>query len=216
MTESSSRSIEPWIFDDWNELLYYCAKTQEYLLGAVLNLKYAIETDRHHTLIRSMSTRLKSLDSVKAKLGRLHLEVTPQSASASLHDIIGIRIICSYLDDIPEVVDELRTIDQFEILEIKDYIHHPKPSGYRSLHLIGICTGSGRPVLCEMQLRTTAMDSWAALEHQMRYKKGLPQSDYVNEELLACADLLYASDVKMQNVHVYLKKQGLQVENSDF
>lgn len=196
----------PRAFEDWNQLLYACSKTQEYLLNSVLDLKYSLEREHHHTMIRSMSGRLKTLESIRSKLARFDLADTPQNASENLHDIAGIRIICSYLNDIEPVMEALKALEKLEILQVKDYISHPKPSGYRSMHLVGICSASGFPVLCEIQLRTAAMDSWASLEHQMRYKKGLPDYEFVNRELLTCASLLHESDLKMQNIFEYLQK----------
>lgn len=196
--------LKVWEAEDWMELMKACSKTQEYLITSVLNLKYSIERNRKHTLLRSISGRLKTLESIKHKLARLNLEVSPQAASISLHDIVGIRVICSYINDIAQVVDAIEEIENFEITEIKDYISNPKPSGYRSLHVIGICTASGYPVQCEIQLRTTAMDSWAALEHQLRYKKSIPKSQYVDEQLLHCSSILFESDEIMQKIHDYL------------
>ncbi|MBF0579264.1 GTP pyrophosphokinase family protein [Erysipelotrichaceae bacterium RD49] len=198
-----------WTTDDWDEMLYTCSRTQEYLLTSLLNLKYSIERDHHHTMLRSISSRLKSRESIEKKLVRYRFEVSAASACQNLHDIIGLRVILSYIDDIYSLVDALSTIENYQILEIKDYIKHPKKTGYRSLHVIGRCDATnGRPVLCEIQLRTTAMDSWAALEHQLRYKKDLPDSDYVNRELLECAKMLNETDIKMQQIHRYLDVQN--------
>lgn len=203
-----------WTDASWGDLLSACSQTQEYLLNSILNLKYSVERKRNHSLIRSLSARLKTVNSLQAKLRRLNLDVSVLNAATVLHDIAGIRIICSYLDDTASVIEELKTIDQYRILEIKDYITTPKPSGYRSLHVIGECTISGKPVLCEIQLRTTAMDSWAALEHQMRYKKGLPDSEYVNKELLECSALLYESDCRMQQIHSYIHDHRAVLEKN--
>ncbi|MEY8310253.1 GTP pyrophosphokinase family protein [Erysipelotrichaceae bacterium 51-3] len=198
-----------WSTDDWDEMLYTCSRTQEYMLTSLLNLKYSVERDHHHTMLRSISGRLKTRESIEKKLVRYRFEVSPASACQNLHDIIGLRIICSYIDDIYSVVEVLNSIDHYRILEVKDYIKHPKKSGYRSLHVIGLCTAvQNRPVLCEIQLRTTAMDSWAALEHQLRYKKNLPDSEYVNRELLECATMLNQTDVKMQRIHRFLDIQN--------
>ncbi|MGM9959744.1 MAG: GTP pyrophosphokinase family protein [Allobaculum sp.] len=196
-----------WLADDWSELLRICAVCQEHLIQEILNMKYDVERDRHHTVLRNISGRLKTLDSIQNKLVRYNFEVSPQSACENLHDIVGIRIICSYLKDIEEVVEALHHLPKFEVIEVKDYIANPKPSGYRSLHVIGITTIEGYGVQCEIQLRTTAMDSWAALEHQLRYKKGLPDSKFVNQELLECAQLLEQSDIKMQAIHDYIDTQ---------
>lgn len=194
-----------WLADDWLELQRVCAGCQEHLTQEILNMKYEIERNHHHTVLRNISGRLKTLDSIQNKLVRYGFEVSPQSACANLHDIVGIRIICSYLKDIEDVVEALSNLPKFEVTEIKDYIAHPKPSGYRSLHVIGITTIEGIGIQCEIQLRTTAMDSWAALEHQLRYKKELPDSTFVNQELLECATLLEQSDIKMQAIHDYIE-----------
>ncbi len=206
--------LECWRNTEWSNLLQSCSKTQEYLLNTILNIKYEIERYRNHSLIRSMSARLKAMDSLKAKLVRLGYEVTPENAAFVLHDIVGIRIICSYLNDIETVIDLLKKMDHFQITEIKDYVRHPKPSGYRSVHVIGICDSSGRPVQCEIQLRTTAMDSWAALEHQMRYKKDLPESEFVNQELFKCAQLLFETDCRMQRIHSFVHDQRTSPANT--
>lgn len=193
-----------WLTDDWLELQRVCAICQEHLTQEILDMKYEIERESQHTILRNISGRLKTLDSIQNKLVRYGFEVSPQSACKNLHDIVGIRIICSYLKDIEDVVEALHHLPKFEVIEIKDYITNPKPSGYRSLHVIGISTIEGFGVQCEIQLRTTAMDSWAALEHQLRYKKNLPDSNFVNQELLECAALLELSDIKMQAIHDYI------------
>ncbi|EJW99997.1 RelA/SpoT domain-containing protein [gut metagenome] len=160
-----------WLADDWLEIQRVGAVCQEHLTQQILDMKYDVERGRHHTVLRNISGRLKTLDSIQNKLVRYGFEVSPQSACKNLHDIVGIRIICSYLKDIEDVVEALHNLPKFEVIEIKDYITNPKPSGYRSLHVIGITTLDGLGIQCEIQLRTTAMDSWAALEHQLRYKK---------------------------------------------
>lgn len=202
-----------WDNASWKELLEHCSKAQEYLLNSILDLKYEVERNRNHSLIRSLSARLKTMDSLTSKLKRMNLEPSVVNAATILHDIAGIRIICSYLDDINTVISQLEHIPHYEILEVKDYVHNPKPSGYRSVHVIGLCDISGRPVRCEIQLRTTAMDSWAALEHQMRYKKDLPDCDFVNHELFECARMLYETDCRMQVIHGYLHNQALDLAN---
>lgn len=194
-----------YLAEDYGDMFAVLSKAQDLLLRQVLNLKYDMERNTGHTLIRSISGRLKSLEGIQSKLRRLNLPVSPQSACENLHDIVGIRIICSYLDDIPVIIDSLRKLDLIDILEERDYISHPKASGYRSMHvIIRIHTWAG-DVLGEIQIRTTAMDSWAALEHQMRYKKNLAYNEYVNKELLEVAELLYETDQRMQNIFQVLQ-----------
>lgn len=196
-----------WIPTGWQDLMIECTNVQDYLLHCVLDLKYDLERRTGHTVIRSVSSRLKTYDSLRRKLERLEQPVTPESAASALHDIVGIRIICSYLGDVRKVLGELSHLGGFTITEIKDYISRPKPSGYRSLHVIGVCGAGGHPVACEFQLRTTAMDSWAALEHQMRYKKDFPQSDFVNAELYDCSCLLFENDLRMERIFHYIQNQ---------
>lgn len=198
---------EHWTPQDWRELLKACSKTQNYLIDSIIDLKCIIEQNRRHTLIRSLSSRLKDLEDIHIKLLRYGFEDNPTSAFKNLHDIVGIRLICSYLNDIYEVMNALSTLENFTIVQIKDYIKDPKLSGYHSLHVIGVCDISGYPIQCEIQIRTTGMDSWAALEHQMRYKKNLPDSQYVNQELLDIANTLYECDVRMQTLHNFVDDQ---------
>lgn len=212
----SENEKEEWNDRSWKQLMETCLKTHDYILRSVLNLKYDLERNRNHSLIRSISGRLKTMDSLSAKLQRLGYEVTVKDAAEVLHDIVGIRIVCSYLNDIYSAIERLQTLDRIQITEIKDYVAHPKPSGYRSVHVIGLCDITGENIQFEIQLRTTAMDSWAALEHQMRYKKDLPESIFVNQELYECAQMLFETDCRMQTIHSYLHDrraaQNLEME----
>lgn len=189
----------------WHSLFSLCAKAQESLLHVLLDLKYDLERSTKHTIIRSVSGRLKSSQSVHAKLQRFNLEDSPQSAYENLHDIAGIRLICSYLEDLDRVRDALLAHRGLEVLEVKDYVRRPKASGYRSIHVIVRICVQDFPVQCEIQLRTAAMDSWAALEHQLRYKATPGMSGKISAELTECADLLYEADCRMQKIHTELK-----------
>ena len=122
------------------------------------------------------------------------------------HDIAGVRVICSFPDDIYMLADCLLSQDDITLLEKKDYIKNPKPGGYRSLHLIvsvPIFLQDGkRNMTVEVQLRTIAMDFWASLEHKLRYKKDIPadKAKYLEDEMLACAQISADLDMRMQNV----------------
>jgi len=154
--------------------------------------------------IRSYSSRIKEPMSILGKLERKNLPFTLEAIRENLNDIAGVRIICEYIKDIYTIRDILCVLPHGTILQEKDYIKNPKENGYRSLHFVvelqlpGLQEGEN--VKCEIQLRTTAMDSWAGLEHNMRYKKNRQQSDQINIDLKRCADTLFETDVQMQRI----------------
>ena len=154
--------------------------------------------------IHSVTSRIKSPDSTRQKLARHGLPYTIDNVMNNLHDIAGVRIICKYITDIYHVRDLLLKSDQYTFIKEKDYIKTPKPSGYRSLHLIVetdvSVDGENRKIRCEIQLRTSAMDSWASLEHNMRYKSDLPENEQINESLKSCAEALHNTDLEMQRI----------------
>ena len=125
--------------------------------------------------------RIKAENSMKEKCARMGLPLSPKSALYEIHDAIGLRIVCNFIDDIYDIVQYLRTLPDVEIVQEKDYIKNVKPNGYRSYHLIlnvacpfeDVFGQTPGHYFAEVQLRTIAMDSWAALEHQVTYKKNL-------------------------------------------
>ena len=154
--------------------------------------------------IHSVTSRIKSPDSTRQKLARHGLPYTIDNVMNNLNDIAGVRIICKYITDIYHVRDLLLKSDRYAFIKEKDYIKTPKPSGYRSLHLIVetdvSIDGENRKIRCEIQLRTSAMDSWASLEHNMRYKSDLPENEQINESLKSCAEALHNTDLEMQRI----------------
>ena len=154
--------------------------------------------------IHSVTSRIKSPDSTRQKLARHGLPYTIDNVMNNLNDIAGVRIICKYITDIYHVRDLLLKSDRYTFIKEKDYIKTPKPSGYRSLHLIVetdvSVDGKNRKIRCEIQLRTSAMDSWASLEHNMRYKSDLPENEQINESLKSCAEALHNTDLEMQRI----------------
>ena len=154
--------------------------------------------------IHSVTSRIKSPDSTRQKLARHGLPYTIDNVMNNLNDIAGVRIICKYITDIYHVRDLLLKSDRYTFIKEKDYIKTPKSSGYRSLHLIVetdvSVDGENRKIRCEIQLRTSAMDSWASLEHNMRYKSDLPENEQINESLKSCAEALHNTDLEMQRI----------------
>lgn len=159
--------------------------------------------------IHSFSSRIKEPHSIHKKLRKMHKPLSLDSMQHNLNDIAGCRIIVSYLEDVYMVRDELLKDGIITLLQEKDYIRHPKKNGYRSLHLIAVVPVDMKDktmeVKVEIQIRTYAMDCWASLEHQLRYKKDLPADARVDEELAECARLSFQTDVLMQDILNRLK-----------
>lgn len=154
--------------------------------------------------IDSIKSRVKSPRSIVKKLRRRGFPVSLASMMENLNDIGGIRVICPFIEDIYTVADMLVRQDDLTLIEQKDYIKNPKPNGYRSLHMILevpiFLSDSTKPVRVELQLRTIAMDFWASLEHQLRYKADVAVPPYIAADLKACADVIAATDEEMQRI----------------
>ena len=155
--------------------------------------------------IHHIESRLKSIQSIMEKLSRKQRRVSMESAVENLTDIAGIRVICSYVQDVYTVAKLLTSQDDIRLVEMRDYIRNPKPNGYRSLHLIvevPVFLQEGRiPVPVEVQIRTIAMDFWASLEHSMRYKaNGIVPQD-ICDELQQVGEDIALLDNKMQSIH---------------
>ena len=170
----------------------------------VLNMEFNAQFARNP--IESIKTRIKSPASIYEKMQRLGKRPTVANIESELNDVAGVRVICSFLDDIYRLADMLAQQDDVKVLRVKDYIKNPKPSGYRSLHLIveiPIFLSSGkRPMRVEVQLRTIAMDFWASLEHKLRYKKNIPEGQLMEiaRELSLCADIVSRTDEQMLSI----------------
>ena len=129
---------------------------------------------------------------------------SPESIERNLHDVAGIRVVCSYIDDIYILADALLRQDDITLIKRKDYIENPKPNGYRSLHLIVsvpvFFSDQKKSMEVEVQIRTIAMDFWASLEHQLRYKQSYPDKQGIAAELQRCADTINETDLTMQRL----------------
>lgn len=178
---------------------YKCAIMEAETKLKVLNEEFSVQYDRNP--ISTIKTRLKKLDSIKEKLDRDGFPFTVESMEKNLSDIAGIRVICAFPDDVYLVADALLKQDDVILLSKKDYIANPKPNGYRSLHLIVTIpvffANEKKLMKVEIQLRTISMDSWASLEHQLRYKKKIKFTEEMADELLYCASLSAEVDERM-------------------
>lgn len=181
---------------------YKCAIMEIETKFKVLNEQFALLHERNP--IDTIKTRLKSYESIIEKLYRRNVPINIDSIEEYLNDIAGVRVICAFVDDIYFLADCLVLQDDVKLIKWKDYIERPKDNGYRSLHLIVeipiFLYNEKKYVKVEVQLRTIAMESWANLEHRLRYKKGLSEEklQLVDQSLNDCAQLSFELDKKMQ------------------
>lgn len=168
----------------------------------VLNEEFSLEYNRNP--FESIKSRLKSPESIYEKLERKGFPVTVESIRENLADVAGIRVICSFPDDIYRLAELFCQQDDIILIRKKDYIKNPKPNGYRSLHLIlnvPIFLSSGKKYMkTEVQFRTIAMDFWASLEHKLKYKKDVTDTDEIVAQLKNCADSIEKLDYQMQEI----------------
>lgn len=189
---------------------YQCAIMEVETKFRVLNEEFSLQYDRNP--IESIKTRLKSIEGILKKLRRKNLPLTLASIEQEIRDVAGIRVICSFKEDIYMLANCLLEQDDITLIERKDYIEHPKESGYRSLHLIIevpiFLQNEKRPMKVEVQLRTIAMDFWASLEHKLRYKKNIPagQLDELSRELYSCAENIASIDERMNGIHIQMER----------
>ena len=183
---------------------YSCAAMLVETKFKMLDEQFSVKFDENP--IVSINTRIKSPESIMRKLERRGYPFNLDSIRQNLHDVAGVRVVCSFIEDIYSLADYLLSQEDIQLVEKKDYIGNPKPNGYRSLHLIirvPVYTHSDKQMVdVEVQLRTIAMDCWANLEHKLRYKKDLPQAklDMLSVELKECADMSAELDSRMQSV----------------
>jgi putative GTP pyrophosphokinase len=161
-------------------------------------------TQNYKDPVEHCKARIKSAESMKEKLQRRKLPVTLESALTQVYDAAGIRVVCTFIDDIYWIVNMLKNQQDFEVIEEKDYIRNPKLNGYRSYHMIlripMHLEDRIQKVYCELQIRTIAMDCWASLEHQLKYKKNIPNQEMIIGELKRCADEIASTDLNFQAI----------------
>ena len=185
--------------------------------GAVIELTSRFEIMQRQIIIRekrnaikNIYSRIKSDESMCGKLFRKKLPKTAEAAQMYLNDIAGLRVIVGFIDDVYQIAEALKKQEDINILSERDYIKNPKPNGYRSYHLVVNLpvrtTESSKRVNAEIQLRTIAMDFWASLEHEMKYKKHIQNQDLICSELKRCADEMASADVDMQAIRDMIAK----------
>ncbi len=192
------------------EMMTYfnCALMEIETKFKVINAEFALLGEGNP--IESIKTRLKSPGSLLEKIERNHITPLPEQIEKEIHDIAGVRVICSFESDIYKLADALLRQDDITLIEEKDYIANPKPSGYRSLHLIVAVPiflhNEKRIMHVEVQIRTLAMDLWASTEHKLRYKKETERFEpALSNELRICADMAAELDDRLQKLHEMLE-----------
>ena len=193
---------------------YTCAIREVKTKLEVLNDDLAIRNQRNP--IQMIKSRVKKPLSILEKLKRRGYPVSVQSVAENLYDVAGIRVICSFIDDIYVVAEMLARQDDVNVLMVKDYIRCPKVNGYRSYHMIieipVFFSDSKKPIRVEVQIRTIAMDFWASLDHQLKYKKSFVDlNGEISGELKQCADVIAQTDNKMLEIRKRIEAQGVTV-----
>ena len=160
--------------------------------------------------VEHMKSRLKTEKSIIDKLNKKGYEVTTKNMILHVHDIIGIRIVCSFLEDVYDIVDIIKSSKQFKIKEEKDYIKNPKSTGYMSYHLIILVpiylNETVEHVEAEIQIRTSAMDFWASIDHKVQYKFPSEIPEEVKKEMYNCSLDIRKLDEKMQQLNEFVNK----------
>ena len=181
-----------------------------------LNEEHIFEYDR--APVSSIKTRLKTLHSVQEKMVRRNIPFTLEEMENQLHDIAGVRVICTFPEDVYTMANAFLMQEDIVLLERKDYIAKPKANGYRSLHLIVAVpvhlAGGKRMTKVEIQIRTIAMDFWASLEHQLRYKRDVVFTDEMAEELYQCAELSAQLDNRMDSLRKSIRQDKKEESTS--
>ena len=189
-------------------MMYACAIKEVQTKFEVLETEFKVRYQRNP--ISSIQTRLKSSSSIIEKMIRKGVPFSMENLEEQIQDLAGIRVICSYVDDIYALANALTSQDDITLLEEKDYIRNPKPNGYRSLHLIVsvpvFFSQQKRQIKVEVQIRTIAMDFWASLEHQMKYKREIPDQQHIVAQLKNCAEDIARVDREMMDIRRRLEE----------
>ena len=186
-------------------MMYSCAIREMRTKLEVLNDELSIHHQRNP--IEFITSRVKKPLSIVEKLHRYGVPVSVESVEKNLNDVAGVRVICSFIDDIYTVADMLLRQDDITLIKKKDYIQNPKENGYRSLHLIielpVFFSNQKKNMRVEVQIRTIAMDFWASVDHQLKYKQDIEDvenADQLSQELKECADIIAQTDARMQAI----------------
>ena len=190
--------------DGWNTIIFlYNSALKE--VGTKLEiLNDEFQHVHQYNPIEYIKRRIKTPESIVKKLKRYGYESTIDNMVNYVNDIAGIRIVCSFTSDIYRMAEMIGKQNDLTVVSVKDYIRHPKESGYKSYHMLVTVPIflSDRVVdtKVEIQIRTIAMDFWASLEHKLKYKKNIKKAEDISEQLFYCAELISQLDARMQQI----------------
>lgn len=190
--------------DNWKEVILVYSSALKEISTKIEILNDEFQHVHRYNPIEHIKSRIKTSESIVKKLKKNGYESTIENMVKYVNDIAGIRIICSFTTDIYRIAEMLANQNDVKVLAVKDYIKNPKPSGYKSYHMIvSIPVFLSDRIIeakVEVQIRTVAMDFWASLEHKMKYKKDIENADGISEELKYCADLISQLDRRMEQI----------------
>lgn len=198
-------------------------RIQNEIMHRITSYNKRIKDQTGADIYEHLNTRIKGEDSMREKCNRRGIPETPESALGELTDSIGFRIVTNFIDDIYKNIDEIRSWPDCRVIAEKDYIKNAKPNGYRSYHMIleiswpeeDFRGDNPGHYYVEIQLRTIAMDSWASLEHTMKYKHVIQNQKMITAELKRCADELASCDVSMQTIRDLIRQSSEEAADTE-
>ncbi|MCQ2557136.1 GTP pyrophosphokinase [Ligilactobacillus equi] len=199
----------------YGEYEAYLPQILEEMMNKIRVINQEYKENRNCKLYEHLIGRIKTENSMREKCQRKGLAMSTKNALWEIKDAIAIRVVCGFVDDIYTMVEQLRALSGWRVIQEKDYVKNAKPNGYRSYHMIfDIVTKfpdiNGRQpghYYLEVQLRTIAMDSWASLEHEMKYKHDIKDPEKITKELKRCADELASCDISMQTIRQLIHEE---------
>lgn len=198
--------------DNWTELMLIYTSALKQIETKLEILNEEFQHVHCYNPIEHIKARLKTSESIVKKLKKHGYESTLDNMVKYVNDIAGIRIICSFTSDIYRLADIIRNQQDIRVISVKDYITKPKKSGYKSYHMIvTVPVYLSDRILdtkVEIQIRTVAMDFWASLEHKLKYKKSIDNTEEIERQLKACADSIEALDYQMQEIRDKIDYSG--------
>jgi putative GTP pyrophosphokinase len=190
--------------EEWKNFLFIYKFALDEINTKLTILNDEFQFVHQHNPIEHVKSRIKSPESIMAKLERKGLEVTTENVKQHINDIAGVRVTCSFTNDIYRIYDMIERQDDIRLIDVKDYVKNPKTNGYKSLHLIveiPVFLSKGPELVrVEIQLRTIAMDFWASLEHKIYYKFEGEIPDNLSNELKEAAEIVHYLDAKMMRI----------------
>lgn len=222
-TVNSSKELQDYLLEHQDDLVVHIIQFNQLMSRyqaaikeistklEILKIDFQIRNQRNR--IETIQSRIKKPVSILKKMNKKGVEMDLETIRTELNDVAGVRVICPFIDDIYMVADKLTAQDDIRLIDVKDYIKNPKPNGYRSYHMIVevpvFFMDRKEWMRVEVQIRTVAMDFWASLEHQIKYKKDVADGEQLVRDLKRCADTIAETDQKM----LELRKRILQADS---